>query len=113
MIETLPGEPFLSQVSWKYFLLALSWARKYGLRVNLDFHAVPGSQNGYNHSSKQGTTGFLNGVMGWSNYQRTINYIRTLGEFISTPEYANVVGIFSILNEPLVEAIGMTTLRSL
>lgn len=41
-------------VGWTYFLKALTWARKYGLRVNVDLHAVPGSQNGYNHSSKQG-----------------------------------------------------------
>ena len=27
----------------------IAWARKYGLRICLDLHAVPGSQNGYNH----------------------------------------------------------------
>ena len=26
---------------------AISWARKYGLRIYLDLHAVPGSQNGW------------------------------------------------------------------
>jgi glucan 1,3-beta-glucosidase len=109
--ETLDGEPFRPEITWKYFLLALSWARKYGLRVNLDLHSIPGSQNGYNHSSKYGTINFLNGIMGWANYQRTRNYIRTLGEFISTPEYENVVGIFSILNEPRVDVIGRITLR--
>lgn len=30
----------------RYFLRVLTWARKYGLRVSLDLHAVPGSQNG-------------------------------------------------------------------
>lgn len=30
-----------------YFLKAIEWARKYGLRINLDLHAVPGSQNGW------------------------------------------------------------------
>lgn len=43
-METAEGEPFLAHVSWKYFLKAIKWARKYGLRVNLDLHAVPGSQ---------------------------------------------------------------------
>lgn len=112
LIETYPGEPFLASVGWQYFLLGLSWARKYGIRVNLDFHAVPGRQNGFNHSSKQGNIGFLNGVMGWANYQRTMNYIRTLAEFISTPQYTNVVGIFSILNEPVSSTIGLTNLQS-
>jgi len=26
------------------FLKALKWSRKYGLRINLDLHSVPGSQ---------------------------------------------------------------------
>lgn len=38
----------------RYFLKAIGWARKYGLRINLDLHTIPGSQNGYNHSGKQG-----------------------------------------------------------
>jgi len=29
---------------------AIEWCRKYGLRVNLDLHAVPGAQNPWNHS---------------------------------------------------------------
>jgi glucan 1,3-beta-glucosidase len=39
----------------RYFLKAIGWARKYGLRINLDLHTMPGSQNGYNHSGKLGT----------------------------------------------------------
>lgn len=40
------GEPFLARVCWSYILRVLGWARKYGIRVNLDLHTVPGSQNG-------------------------------------------------------------------
>jgi aryl-phospho-beta-D-glucosidase BglC (GH1 family) len=29
-----------------YILRVLQWARKYGIRVNLDLHTIPGSQNG-------------------------------------------------------------------
>lgn len=31
-IEVYQGEPFLPKVSWTYFLKAITWARKYGLR---------------------------------------------------------------------------------
>jgi aryl-phospho-beta-D-glucosidase BglC (GH1 family) len=34
------------RVFFSYFLKAIKWARKYGLRINLDLHALPGSQNG-------------------------------------------------------------------
>lgn len=61
----------------------LSWCRKYGIRVNLDLHTVPGSQNGYNHSGKLGQVNFMNGIMGYANAQRTLDYIRTITEFIS------------------------------
>ncbi|KAL0565627.1 hypothetical protein V5O48_016397, partial [Marasmius crinis-equi] len=44
-IEVRDGEPFLPKVAWKYFLKGVEWARKYGIRINLDLHAVPGSQN--------------------------------------------------------------------
>lgn len=40
------AEPYLAKVCWQYILQVLSWCRKYGIRVNLDLHAVPGSQNG-------------------------------------------------------------------
>ncbi|KAG8764321.1 hypothetical protein FRC15_007690, partial [Serendipita sp. 397] len=99
-IETYPGEPFLARTSWTYFLKAIGWARKYGLRINLDLHAVPGSQNGWNHSGKSGSINFLNGVMGVANAQRTLDYIRILAEFISQEEYRNVVPFFGIINEP-------------
>ncbi|KAM0747523.1 glycoside hydrolase [Meredithblackwellia eburnea MCA 4105] len=112
IIETWEGEPMLANVGWTYFLKALEWARKYGLRVNIDLHAIPGSQNGYNHSSKFGTINWLNGVMGLANAQRSLNYIRTITEFITQPQYSNVVPMFSILNEPIGAAIGTDNLRA-
>jgi glucan 1,3-beta-glucosidase len=105
-IETWPGEPFLAKTSWKYILRVLGWARKYGLRVNLDLHTVPGSQNGYNHSGKLGQVNFLNGVMGIANAQRALNYIRIIAEFIAQEEYLDVVQMFGIVNEPLLTTIG-------
>ncbi|KAI0302303.1 glycoside hydrolase family 5 protein [Multifurca ochricompacta] len=105
-IETWPGEPFLAQVCWKYILRLFGWARKYGLRIYLDLHTVPGSQNGYNHSGKGGQINFLNGIMGIANAQRTLDYIRIITEFISQPEYRNVVPMFGIINEALVTTIG-------
>ncbi|TFK50792.1 glycoside hydrolase family 5 protein [Heliocybe sulcata] len=109
-IETWEGEPFLEGVAWKYILRMFSWARKYGLRVNLDLHTVPGSQNGYNHSGRFGQVNFLFGVMGIANAQRTMDYIRIIAEFISQPEYKNLVPMFGIVNEPLLTQIGQDVL---
>ncbi|PPQ80107.1 hypothetical protein CVT25_001475 [Psilocybe cyanescens] len=110
-IDTWNDEPFLAKTSWKYIVQALQWCRKYGIRVKLDLHTFPGSQNGFNHSGKVGQINFLNGVMGIANAQRALNYIRIITEFISQPEYRDVVQIFGIMNEAEVKIIGMTEIR--
>jgi glucan 1,3-beta-glucosidase len=84
----------------RYFLKAIEWARKYGLRINLDFHSLPGSQNGWDHSGKKGTIGVLQGPMGIANAQRSLDYIRILAEFISQDQYKEVVTMFGVTNEP-------------
>ncbi|KAI0093572.1 glycoside hydrolase superfamily [Irpex rosettiformis] len=109
-IEVRQNEPFLANTCWKYFLKAIQWARKYGIRINLDLHALPGSQNGWNHSSKFGTINVLNGPMGLANAQRALDYIRILAEFISQPEYQNVVTMFGVTNEPLTPTFGQENL---
>ncbi|KAF8132038.1 glycoside hydrolase family 5 protein [Boletus edulis] len=111
-IEKWDFEPFLEKVCWPYILRLLQWARKYGIRVNLDLHTIPGSQNGYNHSGKEGSINFLNGVMGMANAERALNYIRVIAEFISQPEWQPVVPVFSIMNEPILTTIGKDQLTS-
>ncbi|KAG9095312.1 hypothetical protein FRC07_011112, partial [Ceratobasidium sp. 392] len=106
-IEVWDDEPFLPRVAWTYFLKAIKWARKYGLRINIDLHTVPGSQNSWNHSGRLGHgPNFMNGVMGIANAQRTLNYIRILTEFVSQPQYKDVIPLFGIVNEALVGTIG-------
>ena len=94
----------------RYFLKAIEWARKYGIRINLDFHALPGSQNGWNHSGKLGSINVLNGPMGLANAQRSLDYIRIIAEFISQPEYRDVVVMFGITNEPQGTTVGQDAL---
>ncbi|KAJ7929518.1 glycoside hydrolase [Mycena leptocephala] len=106
------AEPFLEGVVWKYVVRLLGWARKYGIRVNLDLHTAPGSQNGYNHSGKLGEVNFLNGVMGYANAQRMLDYIRVIVEFISQPQYKDLVPMFGIVNEALMSTIGRDQLTS-
>jgi glucan 1,3-beta-glucosidase len=119
-----------------------SWARKYGLRVNLDLHtwyhhSFPPVNNfliaasskqprfteqcvtqskaevstftlmiaAFNHSGRSRVINFLHGAMGIANAQRVLNYIRIITEFISQPEYNDLVPVFSVLNEPLLAMI--------
>ncbi|CAA6664432.1 unnamed protein product [Spirodela intermedia] len=56
---------------------AFTWAEKYGLKVIIDLHAAPGSQNGYEHSG--GRDGSIDwGVAGSGNVEKTVTVIEFL-----------------------------------
>lgn len=49
--------------------------------------------------------------MGYANAQRSLDYIRILAEFISQPQYKDVVVMFGITNEPQAPIIGQEPLE--
>lgn len=100
MVTTYDGDPYLAQVSWRYLLRGIEYARQNGLRVNLDLHGAPGSQNGWNHSGRQGTIGWLNGTDGDLNAQRTLDIHHQLSTFFSQPRYKNIITMYGLVNEP-------------
>jgi len=48
--------------------------------------------------------------MGLANAERSLDYIRILAEFISQPQYRDVVSMFGITNEPQATTIGLDNL---
>lgn len=104
-VTTYPGDPYVSKISWRYLLRGIEYSRKYGLRVNLDLHAAPGSQNGWNHSGRQGAIGWINGTDGSLNAQRSLDIHNQLSAFFAQPRYDNVIGIYGLLNEPRMTAL--------
>lgn len=99
-VTTYPGDPYVPKISWRYLLRGIEYARKYGLRVNLDVHALPGSQNGWNHSGRQGDIGWLHGNDGALNGQRSLDLHTQLSTFFAQPRYQNVIAIYGLVNEP-------------
>lgn len=104
-VTTYPGDPYVPKTSWRYLLRAIEYCRKYGLRVNLDLHALPGSQNGWNHSGRQGAIGWLNGTDGDLNAQRSLDIHTQLSTFFAQPRYKNVIAIYGLANEPKMIAL--------
>ncbi|KAL0432726.1 UNVERIFIED_CONTAM: Glucan 1,3-beta-glucosidase [Sesamum latifolium] len=84
---------------------AFSWAEKYGIKVIIDLHAAPGSQNGWEHSSSR------DGSQEWGqtddNIQQTVNVIDFL-----TARYAKSPSLFAVelINEPLSPGVSLDTL---
>ena len=99
-VTTYPGDPYVPKIAWRYLLRGIEYARKYGLRVNLDLHGLPGSQNGWNHSGRQGSIGWLNGTDGSTNAQRSLEIHTQLSTFFAQDRYKNIITIYGLANEP-------------
>ncbi|KAF7923250.1 hypothetical protein BELL_0033g00170 [Botrytis elliptica] len=99
-VITYDDDPYVFRTSWRYLLRGIEWARKYGLRINLDLHALPGSQNGWNHSGRQGAIGWLNGTDGDLNAQRSIEIHDRLSKFFAQDRYKNIISFYGLANEP-------------
>jgi glucan 1,3-beta-glucosidase len=78
--------------AWTYFLRALAWAKKHNVRVIVDLHGAPGSQNGYDNS------GQLTSNPVWAvnpdNVTRTVDTLKFLAK-----EVGNQVDVIELLNE--------------
>ncbi|KAI0839747.1 glycoside hydrolase family 5 protein [Hypoxylon sp. FL0890] len=99
-VQTYDDDPYVFRTSWRYLLRGIEWARKYGLRVNLDLHGLPGSQNGWNHSGRQGLVNWLNGTDGDLNSQRSLDVHDRLSKFFAQDRYKNIVTFYGLANEP-------------
>lgn len=99
-VTTYDGDPYVFRTSWRYLLRGIEWARKHGLRINLDVHGLPGSQNGWNHSGRQGTIGWLNGTDGDLNAQRSLDIHNQLAQFFAQDRYKNIIAFYGLVNEP-------------
>jgi aryl-phospho-beta-D-glucosidase BglC (GH1 family) len=91
-----PGEPFISgQIP--YIQKAVTWAAKHGLKIILDLHGVPGSQNGFDNSGQR----LKNGPTWQSNQtdiKRSNNVIKAMANMFK--DNSTTVPIIAPLNEP-------------
>ncbi|KAF8473250.1 glycoside hydrolase superfamily [Kalaharituber pfeilii] len=96
-VAPLDGDPYV-QGQIQYLDHAVQWAKQLGLKVWIDLHGAPGSQNGFDNSGQrdrlewQSTAGFV---------EHTLKAVGELARRYATPELAGTVTGIEILNEPL------------
>ncbi|KAH0591089.1 Glucan 1,3-beta-glucosidase [Termitomyces sp. J132] len=90
------GEPYV-QGQLPYLDKAVSWAQKYGIKVIVDLHGVPGSQNGFDNSGQK--TSNPSWYLSQSNIDRTNAIIKRLAD--TYKDQSSVVTAIAALNEPL------------
>jgi len=87
------NDPYV-QGAAPYIDKAIIWARATGLKVWIDLHGAPGSQNGYDNSGH-------NGTIGWSTGNTIPDTRAVLQKIANKQEYQDVVVAIELLNEPL------------
>lgn len=81
---------------------AFSWAEKYGIKVLIDLHTAPLSQNGFDN-------GGLSGVCRWSQTPEEVDFVLTVLEKLAK-RYGQREGLLGItpINEPVTDPIWTT-----
>ncbi|MFZ2590504.1 MAG: cellulase family glycosylhydrolase [Leuconostoc citreum] len=77
-----------------YLDKAFNWAEHYGLKILIDLHTVPGSQNGFDN-------GGITGVQNWSQHPEKVAFTMSVLTRLAK-RYAVRTGLYGIevLNEP-------------
>ena len=104
---TLDGDPYVSGYQIDYLDRAIQWARNYDLKVWIDLHSAPGSQNGFDNSGLRDQVGFMDG----DNLQFTLGVLKYIFDKYASPEYTDTVIGIEVLNEPLGPVIDMERLK--
>lgn len=93
---SLPSDPFVPGAG-DYLTRAIGWAQQYGIKVWVDLHGAPGSQNGFDNSGWRGQLQWQKG----SNVGYTLQAMQVIASRYATPAYAATVTAIELVNEPL------------
>ncbi|AAS50513.1 AAR146Wp [Eremothecium gossypii ATCC 10895] len=106
--ELLEDDPY-AQGQEEYLDKAIEWSRAAGLKVWVDLHGAPGSQNGFDNSGRRDQIEFLK-PHNLELLHKVLEH--TLGKY-SQDEFADVVIGVEVLNEPLGPAVDIQGVRDL
>ena len=103
-VAPIDGDPYV-QGQLEYVDKAIGWARTAGLKVMLDLHGAPGSQNGFDNSGEYGAIEWTQG----DTVAQTVTAIKNLAERYSGD--GDVVTIIQLLNEPAGFALDLNAIK--
>lgn len=101
------GETY-TQGAAPYLDFAIEWARLTGLKVWVDLHGVPGSQNGFDNSGHLlPKPSFQSG----NTTNQALEVLNIISQKYAQPEYQDVVVAIELLNEPMGAELDMDELK--
>ncbi|KAF2768859.1 putative Exo-beta-1,3-glucanase [Teratosphaeria nubilosa] len=85
-----------------YIDSAIGWARQVGLKVIIDLHGAPLSQNGFDNSGQRlDKPGWTEG----DSVSQTLSVLQTIQDKYGDSSYDDVVAAIELLNEPLISEL--------
>ena len=104
-VAPLDGEPYV-QGQLDVLDQAIGWARNANLKILLDLHGAPGSQNGFDNSGRYGAINWQQG----DTVSQTITAIQNLAKRYSGD--TDVVTAIELLNEPFGYSLNLDEVKS-
>ncbi|KAK2627455.1 hypothetical protein QTJ16_003421 [Diplocarpon rosae] len=101
------GEPY-TQGAAPYIDAAVDWARATGLKVWIDLHGAPLSQNGFDNSGHRVSTP---GWQGGNSTAQTLAVLKIITEKYAQTAYHDVIVAIELLNEPLSSALNFDEIK--
>lgn len=93
----LDNDPYV-QGQIPYLEQALQWARQANIKIWIDIHGLPGSQNGFDNSGLRDSVSWTSDDL---NYEFSKSVLATAIATYSAPEWNDVVVAIQPVNEPL------------
>lgn len=101
------NSPYVSGAA-PYIDAAIDWARQTGLKVIIDLHGAPGSQNGFDNSGQRlSKPEWQSG----NTVQMTLSVLQTIQNKYADSSYDDVVAGIELLNEPLSSELDFDALK--
>jgi glucan 1,3-beta-glucosidase len=100
--EKFDNDPYI-QGAAPYMDKAIAWARETNLKIIIDLHGAPGSQNGFDNSGHRIKTEDTH-TLGWTRgetVKQTLKVIEKIANMYAKKEYQDVVIAIALLNEPV------------
>lgn len=93
----LPDDPYVFGQE-EYLEKTIEWCRIHGLKLWVDLHGIPGSQNGFDNSGRRDVYEWMNPE---ENYNLGIQVLQYIYDKYGGDEYSDVIIGYQNLNEPL------------
>jgi glucan 1,3-beta-glucosidase len=104
-VQPQSGDPYV-QGQLAVLDKAVGWAKSAGLKILLDLHGAPGSQNGFDNSGRLGSIDWQSG----GNVDQTLGAVRQLAKRYAP--HSDVVTSIELLNEPLGPNLDMDSVKN-